>query len=448
MATTIQNVNHLPVSAVAQARNNIVPLERKLKVQEVPKVMWLSFLNPQIAKMNVASWLSYPAPLAFGVPLMAGLVARALSDDKFKKHEIPNDFIRTLRDSYPLFYLGMLLCGLVNGVAYSSISRILSYSLLSLGSIYLWNSESKRNQASEQLIYLNKAPDFPGKEKQIQQLHNQLSDSTAGIATYSRIYYCFAMFFTFLANVTQQTRIPSLKYPGASTSMRPLEFLRDFRANFKDIASRELKAGWHYTKGLFTPDGIKTFVNGISGRDAAFEAELDTKNIPKSFLRRFPMRMGHPDVNSYFTMANGVLRATTVMGTFITALGLNGIDIFNHGTALEKPETARLVAERPLLKKAFDVFMFLNNIGMFLMGLCSFATGLNLNYQRERGMLAAFFQIATGALYSGAAVADQLEMFLPGVALKVGGNIAAQYANITATAGSAFGGLTAAGLVK
>ena len=421
------------------------PAETSQKFSDILGVLVRSLKEPKEAGLNVVSWLTLPIPILAGFPLMAGLIARWLSDEQLKKGEIPNNTIRFLRDSYPVFYTAMLGCGLANGLSYASPCRMLSYGALlywvtSPGG--LWQNENTRSQSWEKLIALQKEQknsknkDSSSTDEQIGQTKQQLADANAGISIFSRVWYCAGMFLTFLANVTQQAPQAenlSCKVPKAFNWK---DFSKELGEYFGFNSGQEFKAGGTYLKRLFSFNGLKTFWNVMNGGDKNLEALLDTKGLHRNSWKRIPQRMGHPEVNSMFTMANGVLRLITVLTTVTMAtLYLGGKSIFNEGTNGEDKKTASLIEKYPWAKKIFDVAMFLNNIGMLLMGISSFATSFNLTYIKEKaGPVAGKFQFLTGAFYTAAAACDQAGLFVLSILLKIGGNICAMLANIMATA--------------
>lgn len=411
-----------------------------LKTSQIPKVLWASLKHPKEAGLNSVAWLTLPVPILAGLPLMAGLIARWFSDEQLKKGEMPNQLTRFLRDSYPLFYTAMLGCGLANGASYASFCRIFSYGALLywvLAPKGLWQNENMRNASWEKLVNLKKSTD-PQNNDQVNQAKQQLADANAGISIFSRVWYCAGMFLTFLANVTQQA--PKEENLGCKVpkSFNFKHFSQEFFKYFGFNTAQEFRAGGTYLKRLFSLEGVKSFWHIMSGKDKDFELSLTERGVGKSLWQRIPQRMGHPENNSKITMANGVLRLLTVLTTLtMSSLYLGGKAIFNDGTSSEDAKTASAIQKHPWAKKVFDTAMFLNNIGMLLMGICSFATSFNINYIRDKaGPIAAKFQFFTGVLYTSAAACDQANLFVLSILLKIAGNICAMLANIN---GVAFG---------
>ncbi len=409
--------------------------------------VWKSVRHPKEAGINTPTHINFIIPLVAVPALITGLVARFFRDQNLSKLESPDQLSSALANIYPPAYTLLMICGTLNGAGLASPSRVLSYSLLLAGALYLWNIENKRKNALEELAKLKASGKLtPEKEK---ELKNQAAEATAGISAFSRIFYGFAMFFTFLAMLTQ-----SSKHKDRFECYKPLASA-DFKTwssgikeHFWANGKKELEAGGHYLKELFNPSSLKNNIGALVGRDQEFEAKLTADGVSEKSWKRPLLRLGHPEVNCNFTMLNGVLRLISVVGTAIAVANLGGMQVFNNGdTLLGNPDLERQAQEKPAWKNLFDSMMSLNNIGLFFMGICSLSTGLNNAYITSSGSVAATLQIVGASLTLFSAVLDQLSCFLPGQAVKLGSNGAFQLSNIF-SAVHKMSGSTASGLTS
>ncbi|HEY9886666.1 MAG TPA: hypothetical protein V6C96_05330, partial [Vampirovibrionales bacterium] len=118
-----------------------------LPLMKLPKAILKTITEPGKAGINGISWVTNLLPLIFAPTLFAGLTSRSISDIEQKDHKEPAGWVKALRDIYPTAYSFMMLCGVLNGISYASVSRILSYSLLFLGSLFVMDREKHRNEA-------------------------------------------------------------------------------------------------------------------------------------------------------------------------------------------------------------------------------------------------------------------------------------------------------------
>ncbi len=432
------------ISSRSQSTRADPDLEHNVNV--IGKV-WNSVRHPKEAGINTPTHINFIIPLIAVPALIVGLVARFFRDQNLSKLETPDQLSSALANIYPPAYTLLMICGTLNGAGLASPSRVLSYSLLLAGALYLWNIENKRKNALEELAKLKASGKLtPEKEK---ELKNQAAEATAGISAFSRIFYGFAMYFTFWAMLTQSSKHKDLfecYKPSANADFKT--WINGIQEHFWKNGRKEKDAGLHYFKELFNPSSVKNNIGALLGQDQEFEAKLTTDGVPEKSWKRPLLRLGHPEVNCSFTMLNGVLRLISVVGTAIAVANLGGMQVFNNGDKLlGNPDLEREAQEKPAWKNLFDSMMSLNNIGLFFMGICSLSTGLNNAYISSSGSVAATLQIIGASLTLFSAILDQLSYFLPGQAVKLGSNGAFQLSNIF-SAVHKMSGSTASGLTS
>ncbi|MDJ0625145.1 MAG: hypothetical protein QNJ31_02110 [Candidatus Caenarcaniphilales bacterium] len=425
-------------------RNDIKPFSRQKAKKDLPwyrshEAIWLTLTKPGKGGANISklTWITTLLPLLAAPILMAGLTARSFSDVSLKNNQQPNGFVKLLRNIYPAAYSLMMVCGILNGVGYASISRILSYSLLLLGAGFVWNQENKRNSSLEELAKLGIDPNSPDVPKNVQDLKDKLADATASISAFARIYYCFAMFFTFLANTTQVS--PKVMIKGkltdfsckVSDSSNIRDILSHFGKNWRANFQKEIAAGAYYGKSIFSLKQWKHIGKTLVGKNKEFEATIpDTQNP----ILRFLYRLGEPNCSGTFTMLNGLTRFFSVIGTALAVSQL-GIQVFNDEDPLLKSQkVAQLEKEKPAMKTLFDVTMNINNLGNAFMGLCSYSTGFNQAYSEKLGMLSAILQRIGATMHMLSVACDTQGWYLLGQAFKLFSNACFQLANAFGTA--------------
>lgn len=417
------------------------------KDHNVLGTVWNSIRHPKKAGINEATHINFMIPFAAVPALIVGLVARFFRDQNLSKLENPSQISSALANIYPPAYTLLMICGTLNGAALASPSRVSSYSLLLSGALYLWNIENERKNALQELTKLKASEQLtPEKEK---ELKNQAAEATAGISAFSRIFYGFAMFFTFLAMLTQSSkhkaRFECYK-PAANADMQT--WIKEIKDHFWANGKKELAAGSHYLKELFNPNSLKNNIGALIGQDKEFEAKLTSDGVHEKSWKRPLLRLGHPEVNCNFTMLNGVLRLISVIGTAIAVSNLGGMQVFNNGDKLlGNHDLEKISADKPAWKNLLDSMMSLNNIGLFFMGICSLSTGFNNSYISSSGSMAATLQLLGGTLTLFSAILDQFNCFLPGQAVKLGSNGVFQLSNIFSAANKMVGS-TASGLTS
>jgi hypothetical protein len=443
MSVTVQGVK-----GGSNTTKKVIPLSR------VPEAVYKCLRHPGKVGISKLSWVTSLIPF-IGVPaLIAGLSARTITDGNQKEFKKPNPLLEKLRNIYPAAYSLMMICGFLNGVAYASVSRMLSYFLLFLGSIYVWQNENKRNEAWGKILNLQNKPGYVEDGPEEEKLRKEAAEATAAISTFSRIYYGFAMFFTFFANLTQTSKfqkpggehyfkcdVPDFNKILEGKGGKETEYFRILKENL----IKEVSAGAYYSKQLASPAKWKESLDVLTGNHPFEEKLKDYKNPFVKVLNR----LGESEFNCRLTMMNGLLRMISVAGTGLAAANLGGINVFNNDDPyLADYDLLDLADERPAMKTLFDSMMLLNNIGLFFMGLCSISTGYNKNYAFTSGPISAILQTIGGSLVIASAACDQIGLYLPGQALKLLSNGALQLANIFGTANKSVDRLAELGLMR
>lgn len=445
-------INSVKSTHVSAERRKLAK-EDSLPWHKAHLAVWRTLRHPGEKGANISklTWLTTLLPLLAAPTLMTGLTARSFADVSLKNYQQPSNITKVLRNIYPAAYSFMMLCGIMNGVGYASISRILSYSLLFLGSLYVWWNENKRNNAMQQIASLGIDPNSPNAPQQVKELKQKVADATASISAFARIYYCFAMFFTFLANTTQVS--PKVMINGketdfsykSCTSPKMKDVFENFGKNWKSNFEKEVAAGVYYGKSIFSIKQWKHIVSTLAGRNKEFEKTIaDVKNpIMKVFSR-----LGEPHSSGTFTMLNGLTRFVSVAGTALAVSQLGGIDIFNDQDPLLRSEkVAQLEKQKPFMSFIYNATMTINNIGNAFMGLCSYSTGFNKNYAMKFGKLSAVLQNMGATLHMVSVACDTKEWFLLGQAFKLASNACFQLANSFGTANKAVPNLKSNNLI-
>ncbi|MDX1920133.1 MAG: hypothetical protein SFU25_05290 [Candidatus Caenarcaniphilales bacterium] len=399
-----------------------------LPVNKILEAIKNTILHREKAGVNLPNWLTTLIPLFVAPTLMLGLTSRSIADVNLKNFHQPNSIVSTLRNFYPPAYSLMMLCGFLNGFAgYASISRMTSYFLLFLGSLYVWAREKERNSALQELARLGEDPNSPNASPRAILLKHKLAQATAGISAFARIYYCAAMSFTFLANSTQAYK--GFKYEPCKA--RDLNGIwAHFRDNWKPNFDKELGAGWFFTKKIFSLDSWKNIGLTMAGKDAEYEQEkIISKGITNP-IRKILIRLGKPEITGVTTMLNGLSRFVSVAGTAYAVTQLGGIEIFNdEDKLLQNPEIEKIENQKPLMKAIYDSTMMINNIGNAFMAICSLSTGFNPDYAKAQGQLSAGLQTLGATLHMVSVFCDTSGWFLFGQAFKLGSNACFQLAN-------------------
>jgi hypothetical protein len=442
-------------SLAGKGANNIVPITAsryKLPAQRLPEAIFKTIANPEQAKLNLFSRIALPLPFILGPLLIGGLTCRTTVNSQIQLHQEVNPFFRFLRDIYPRVYEIMIGTGIVTGIATASLPRIIAYTLGLLSAFYLESKEKQGNLALDKKTEAEASADKDAKT--IAYWKEQLAASNAGIAAFSRLFYCAFMWLTFAPLTAEQSNLKDmhgnklfeLKKP---TSLDPKTFWQEFKTNLMPNCKKEVQAGLYYSN-IFNFAGIKEGFQTLIGQNAAFEANLTKQGIPKTFVKRFSHRLGTDKVAPWITMLlNANLRLVTVILTAVSCFALGGIKCFNNDNpALADKEHLEIAKQKPFFTKMFDISMLLNNLGMLFMGLCSFASGCSDKYRMMAGEIAGVCQTLTGFFYSTAAVLDQFHLYILAQAVKIFANIFAQAANTLSAANKAVPELVNAGIMK
>lgn len=446
--------------ASAARKSYTVPLKR------VPEAIWKTLRHQDKSGISKLTWVTSLIPLIAVPGLISGLSARTFTDADLKSFKSPNPILQFLRNLYPPAYTLMMVCGVLNGIAYASLSRIISYMLLLAGSAYVWQNEVKRNAALEELAKIHSDPNHSDNNESDHEydLRDQAAEATAAISAFSRIFYGLAISITCLANISQTTVHKKL-FPENWSLFKPDNnshlsevmkergllgfecyvpeakdfqgFTKEFKENLIPNFKKEVSAGTFYFKELLNPAKWVDSWKVLSG-NSEFEKEVLKRGGDKNQFKRILLRLGEPELNCRLTAINGVLRVASVAGTAYAVANLGGIQVFNNeDPLLSDDDIVEMSQQKPAMKAFYDFMMFLNNIGLFLMGAGSISTGFNKQYELVSGAISSILQTTGGSLLVASAICDQVGLFLIGQALKLGSNGALQLANVFATCNKA-----------
>lgn len=396
--------------------------------KKIHEAVWMTITNRKLAGVNLASWFTTLIPLFVAPTLMAGLTSRSIADVSLKNFQQPNPIVSVLRNLYPPAYSLMMLCGFINGFAgYASVSRMTSYFLLLLGSLYVWAKEHERNVALEELAKLGEDPNSPNASPKAKELKHKVALATAGISAFARIYYCAAMSFTFLANSTQAYK--EFKYEPCKA--KDLDGIwTHFKDNWASNFDKEIKAGLYFSQKIFSLDSWKGIAKTMIGKDVKYEKEKIIDAGVTNPLQKLLIRLGKPEITGVTTMLNGLSRFVSVAGTAYAVTQLGGIEVFNdEDKLLRNDDIAEIEKKKPFMKWLYDFTMVINNIGNAFMAICSLSTGFNPDYAKAQGQLSAGLQTMGATLHMISVFCDTSGWFLLGQAFKLCSNACFQLAN-------------------